>query len=179
MRRFFLTLAALALGGSVGSGPVLAQTPSPTPANPGLRPPPVTVTYAAGWNLVAGPAGTIIAGANGPLYTFQAGGSTYETLPASSPLQPGVGYWAYFAQASSQTLPAGPTQPVSATRQLPAGQFIMIGNPGTRPATVAGADVVYIYDPAQGYQPASVLQPGQGAWAFSASEGSVSISTQQ
>jgi hypothetical protein len=55
-------------------------------------PPPLTVTYPAGWNLVGAPDGTVLAGAQGPLYTFQADDSSYEILPNDTPLEAAVGY---------------------------------------------------------------------------------------
>jgi len=44
--------------------------------------------------------------------------------------------------------------------------------------TVSGADFFYTYDPVNGYsQPltTATLQPGQGAWAYSAAGGTVTI----
>ncbi|MGI8549541.1 MAG: hypothetical protein ACR2PL_01920, partial [Dehalococcoidia bacterium] len=59
----------------------------------------------------------------------------------------------------------------------PPGQLIIVGDPsGTQPATVTGADAVYVYDSASGaYQQPSTLQPGEGAWAYSAAGGIVRI----
>jgi PKD repeat protein len=139
-----------------------------TAAQPG-----VAVSFAAGWNLVAGAAGSALAGAVGSLYTLQAGDSTYETLSPTSALNAGEGYWAFFPGASSGSIPPGSTGAVSVP--LAAGGYVMIGNSGTTPATVSGADAVLIYDPIGGYQPATVLEPGQGAWAFSASGGTATI----
>jgi hypothetical protein len=52
----------------------------------------------------------------------------------------------------------------------------MIGDPsGVAPATVAGADVVYAYDPANGYQLTTTVLQGQGAWAMSESGGTISV----
>jgi hypothetical protein len=63
--------------------------------------------------------------------------------------------------------------------QLPFGQFVMVGNPsGHLPALITGADSILTYDPAIGYQPVSILQPGQGALAYSASGMFITITPQ-
>lgn len=131
-----------------------------------------TVHYTAGWNLVAGPAGSVIAGAVGPLYTYQPGDTAYESLANGTPLSEGLGYWAYFSAPATGTLPAPTT--AQTTRTLPPGQFVLIGNPGDQNAAVTGADAVYIYT-GGGYQAATTLAPGQGAWAYSAAGGTVTI----
>jgi hypothetical protein len=138
------------------------------------------VPYTAGWNLVAGFPGlggaiTVLPGVTGSLYTFQTGDTAYQVFPISTPLEPGRGYWAYFATPTSVVLPQmGPAlQPFS--QPLPAGQFVMIGNPFPTTATVSGADVVYVYDQRNGYQQTTTLQTGQGAWAYSAAGGTVTF----
>jgi IPT/TIG domain len=132
----------------------------------------VSVTYFAGWNIVGGPTGTIISGSTGPLYTYQAGNTAYQTIPPGSPLTQPQGYWAYFQVPMSGTIPA--IAPQTLTVSLPASQWIMIGNPGNTTATITGADVVYIYDGAQ-YQAVTTLTPGQGAWAISVAGGVATI----
>lgn len=131
--------------------------------------------YHAGWNLVAGPAGTRFTGARGSLYTLQPGDSDYRTLNASGPIAAGAGYWAYFTADTTVTL--GPDGPQSASVQVPPGQFAMIGNPSaSRAVTVSGADVVYTFDPTQNsYVTTTTLQPGQGAWVLSANGGTVAL----
>ena len=133
-----------------------------------------SVNYSSGWNLVSGPAGTTISGTNGSLYTLRAGDASYETVASGSPLAAGAGYWAYFNASTSMPIPAAAAQPM--TLQLPAGQFVMVGDPGGTPVTVTGADTVLTYDATNGYQPVTKLNPGQGAWAFSANGGTLSIS---
>ena len=135
--------------------------------------PGATVTYAAGWNLVAGPTGTMISGNAGPLYTFQAGNTNYQVIPNGTALTAPQGYWAYFPTATSQGIPKA--SPQSLTIQLPAGQFVMIGNAGNTNATVTGADIVYTYTPAGGYQNTATLPPGAGAWAYSANGATITI----
>lgn len=139
-------------------------------------PPGQPVSYAAGWNLIGGPTGSIVTGSASPLYTFRAGDTTDESVPTSTALTGGTGYWAYVPSATTSTIAMiGAT---TVTVPLPAGQFVLIGNPGDATATVTGADEVLVYDPASnGYAPASVLQPGQGAWAYSQSGGTATIAS--
>src|SRR5487761_1213677 len=156
MKRFVLILALL-VGASAALrvAPALGESSSqtsgaPTPTVPCAGIPnmcPVEVTYYIGWSIVAGTAGnlpgglqqTVIGGTDGPLYTFQAGDAAYEVIAASTPLQPGWGYWAHFSRAATELLPQRrDSQPV--TLALPAGQLVMIGNPFPTPALVTGAD---------------------------------------
>jgi len=123
------------------------------------------VSFSPGWDLVAGPPGTVLADASGPAYTFQANDTDYEQTPAGSPLQAGHGYWAQFSGPATVWLPV--SDDASLTLDVPEDQFVLIGNPFDVPAAVSGASALYIYDPAAGYQPATTLQPGQGAWATS------------
>ena len=129
-----------------------------------------SATYSPGWNLVGGPAGTTFSQALNPLYTFPAGASSYVQVPNTQPAQAGVGYWAFFNSQTTVTLSGTTTLPFTVT--APAGQYIMIANPSaTSTVTVSGADVVYTYDPtnaASPYSAVSTLQPGQGAWVYSA-----------
>jgi PKD repeat protein len=130
----------------------------------------INVPYQPGWNLVAVPLNTTIPGPLGPMYTYQAGDTAYEMVQNT---QPGLGYWVFFNAPTTATLVAGSPQSVSLP--IPAGQWVMVGNPGSFPATVRGADVVFVYNPSSGYQATTTLQPGQGAWVFSNSSGTVTI----
>jgi hypothetical protein len=139
--------------------------------------PAATVTYKAGWNLVGGSAGTVLTGAAGSLYTLKAGDSSYEALPASTPLQAGVGYWAYFPAPTTVT--QAPGVPQDLMIPLPAGQWIMVGNPTPSSVTVnvtpeAGA-LEYRYNTTSAAYETSPLSPGEGAWVYSARGGSVRI----
>jgi len=125
-----------------------------------------SVSYAAGWNIVAGPTGSTITGNSGPLYSFQPGDTAYQVDPAGSPLTGGAGAWAYFNSGTTTTI--GLVNAGSVSVQLPAGQYVMIGNAGDTPATVSGADSVLIYSPSSGnYVQTTQLAAGQGAWAIS------------
>jgi len=118
----------------------------------------------SGWNLVGGPDGSTVTGAVGPAYTLQPGDTSYETI-AGAPLRGGEGYWVDFTNGTSVSLPVVGAGQISV--QLPPGQFVLIGDPGTAPATVSGADTVLVFDPSNGYLPTMTLAPGQGAWAES------------
>lgn len=127
----------------------------------------VSVTYAPGWNLVAGPAGSKLNGAVGPLYTLQPGDSTYEVFPAGSPLKDGYGYWAYFPNGGSIDLPIRPTSNFYAVEPV-AGQYVMAGDPSsTFGLSIIGADVAFTYTPANGYQQATSVPLGQGFFVLS------------
>jgi hypothetical protein len=98
-------------------------------------------------------------------------------VPNTQPAQAGVGYWAFFNSQTTVTLSGNTTLPFTVT--APAGQYIMIANPSaTGTVTVSGADVVYTYDPtnaASPYSAVSTLQPGQGAWVYSAAGGTITM----
>jgi len=124
-----------------------------------------TVTYHAGWNLVGAPDGTRYAGADGPIYTLQPGDTAYESFPAGTPSAAGAGYWVYFGASRTLQVPDGQA---FVTVQLPAAQWVLIGNPsGLRTVPVTGADAVFTYDPGRGYRAVSSLLPGQGALVYS------------
>ncbi|HTE84063.1 MAG TPA: hypothetical protein VK821_04970, partial [Dehalococcoidia bacterium] len=149
--------------------PTNAYTSSSYTAAPGFG-----VSYAAGWNMVAGPTGTTLTGTSGPLYTWGSGSTAYGTQPSGSALSAGIGAWAYFRATTSTTI--GLANPGSMTVQLPAGQFVMIGNSGDTTATVSGADSVFVYSSATGsYNQSTQLAAGQGAWAFSFNGGSATL----
>ena len=174
--------------------PVVSPTPTPTPSStpaptrtPGATPSPTptatpgcaTVSYAAGYNLVAGPAGTVLSGALGSLFSFQASDTTYETLPVSMALMPPEGYWAFFGSATTVSLPC--VTGTSVTVTLPANHFIMVGNPFDRAATVSGAQVVDTFNPTTSAYTTSTgtvtLGTGQGAWVFSSAGGTLTITS--
>jgi PKD repeat protein len=144
-------------------------SPSPGPT-PGGMP----INYAAGWNIVAGPANTVVTGNLGPLYTYQPGNINYQPLSNGAALTVGQGYWAFFDAPATSSIPFVGPQTISVN--LPARQWVMVGNPGSTTATVSGADIVYAYATGPGYQAATILLPGQGAWAISLNGGIAIIS---
>ena len=161
-------LFTIQAGGTDNANVVNIQATAPPPPAPG-----VPVTFQPGWNLVSGPASVVMTGNAGPLYTFQGGDTAYEVIPNGSQLTAGQGYWTYFPGPTTVALPIVSPRVISVS--LPAGQFVMIGNPNDGNALLSGADVVFTYDPANGYRSVSSLDPGQGAWAFSAGGGTLTI----
>lgn len=166
--------------------PTSTATPVPTPTStatplPAPPLPPVfgtQVSYARGWNIVAGPAGTTFTSAGATLYTYQ--GATYTTLRNTQGVTQGYGYWAYFPSDATVTMNGAGAD--SYTTTLGAGQMKLVGNPsGLKTATVK-ADVIYTYDPASGYtrdQGSATLPVGRGAWVYSAQGGTVTVKTGQ
>lgn len=111
------------------------------------------------------------------MYTWQPNDTSYETVNAGTAVKPGYGYWAYFATASSMTIPLTTGGSISVT--LAANSPIMIGNSGSTTATVTGADSVLTYDATSGtYAQVTQLAPGQGAWTVSNNGGTVTITNQ-
>ncbi len=153
MRRCSLLLGALLV-----SLAVLHQQAIPSPA----------ATFPAGWNLVSGPEGSHLRGAEGSLYTIQPRDSAYEVVPADAALKAGWGYWANFPGGGSLDAAAdSPLYRVTA----PPDEWVMIGNPSaTASAAVTGADSVLTYTPAGGYASVTAIPPGQGAWAVALSQ---------
>ena len=47
---------------------------------------------------------TTIGGNSGPMYTYQAGDTNYETISAGTPVKAGFGYWAYFTGSTPGTV---------------------------------------------------------------------------
>jgi hypothetical protein len=159
-----------------------AQPSGPPTPNPALIPPRVLLSYPAGWNLVSGAVAAYLVGflpALRELYTLQAGGDAYQTIALLLPnagvgIDINLGYWVFLAQPEEASLLTGG----GVARQVPAaaGQFVMIGNPYGVEASVSGADIIYVYDPETGkYQQTDTLQPGQGAFAYSATGGTIRV----
>lgn len=123
-----------------------------------------SITYPAGWNLVSGPDGSTLAGAEGLLYSLQPGDSDYQAVPANSPLRGCWGYWAYFPDGGSLNA-SGETDTRCDVSTLP-GQWVMLGNPSaTETLAFSGIDQALSYSPDGGYQATQQLPPGQGAFA--------------
>lgn len=169
-----LTFPANPVGGPrIGGFGVVTFTTSPLSDTSGHSSP-ITVTYPPGWNLVGAPQGTRLQGTSGQVYTFQAGDTKYETSAANAPLASGVGYWAYFSKSTTITLQ--PSSKAVFTLPLPAGQFVMVGNPYSVTAVIEGADTVFTYDAQSGmYQQNATLRPGAGAWVYSANGSPITI----
>lgn len=154
------------------SGAVSAPSSMPVPAATSSSSPGTSVTYDAGWNLVSGPSGTVLAGTEGPLYTFQATDTSYEVIPQGTALQSGASYWALFSAPATEVLAAG-TEGTAIS--LPPGQFVMVGNPCNATVSLDGADAVFVYSPSTGYVQTETLAPGQGGWAISLGGATLSL----
>jgi PKD domain len=161
------------LSASASNGGSGRATASMTVTGNGQMPgSPVVVNLQTGWNLIAIPPGATLQPGPIPMpYTWQAGDTQYEGVQNN---QSGFGYWQFMDHTATISIPSG--SPATVTIQLPPGQWIMVGNPGSHQATVKGADVVYIYSQGSGYQQTTSLQPGQGAWVYSNSGSTLTIS---
>lgn len=130
---------------------------------------PVTASYVAGWNMVGGPAGTDLSAAS-ELATWSS--NTY-VVPPISITQPCQGYWAYFAQPATVTLPAatGPTQ----TCGLQAG-WNLIGNPFSGQALLPAGVTGWYWNPSRGaYDSVTAIPPGAAVWLISDSASSITL----
>ncbi len=159
----FSRLVAVALVAAAAAVVLPPTAAGPVPAQAQQT---ATVTYHAGWNLVAGPSGTTLSGVHGDLWTLAPDGSGYESVSPAEPLSTGAGYWALFLADTRVSLPATPAQPLQLS--LPAGAWTIAGNPFSEPAALSGSDIVYGFDPTTGYTPLTVLPPGRAALVYSA-----------
>lgn len=150
MRRL---LPALLLVCVLGVGSAVATQP----------PRALAVYYPAGWNLVSGPEGSRLQGAEGDIYAYQPGDTDYEAFPANSPLHAGWGYWAYFPNVGGLQAAA---ESDDYTLTLEAGQWALIGDPSAiDTAVVEGADRLLTYRGGDtALRLSSVIPAQQGAW---------------
>lgn len=167
---FATTTATLGANPAVTAAALAAITPI---ANATAGP---VVSYPAGWNLIAGPAGTAFPQAESPIYTWQPGDTSYEQHPSGAGVQAGASYWAYFPQAAMVALSGVSSDSFSLS--VPAGEMVLIGNPSaTHAVVIHGADSATIWDSGAGlYRSAQSLAPGAGAWIYVASGGVVMLS---
>lgn len=137
---------------------------------------PGLTAYQLGWNLVGAPEGFILGYIDGPLYTLAAGQAEYTAVAVGTPLKATVGYWAHIIDIRDQLIPQVAEDTYTIT--LPAGQFVMVGNPFDLSANIIGADIVYTYNSGEPnpYIEETLLRAGQGAWVYSVSGGTVTIS---
>jgi len=132
-----------------------------------------TVSLAAGWNLVDGLVGQAVS--TDP--SFYWNGTTYLTTGA--PLSANA-EWVYSAKATTTTVTVPSNVATSVT--IAAKTWGMVGNPTALPATITlqAGDAAFTYDTStQSYQATSgstlTLNPGQGAWLYSAAGGTYSV----
>jgi len=120
-----------------------------------------------GWNLVAGPDGSRLA-LHGESLLLLAGDQESFAENNSNLARAGEGYWVYYPQGAVLLL-VGTPQDVS-TVHIDADHWATIGNSGTRPAAVRGADIALTYEPNGGFSRVSVVPPGEAAFVFSAAD---------
>lgn len=136
-----------------------------------------TLTVPPGWSLMGFPDGTILP-QNWTAYALGPADPTsgFEQLPPRSVATGGAGYWVYVSADVTQRerIPDGAPSP--RTVSLPPGRWTLVGNPFNGEAAASGADDVDIYDPVtSSYRSVATLYAGQGAWAYSASGGALTL----
>lgn len=155
--------------------PPPVRFPSPHTLHIGAAPTgtyPTSVSYPAGWNLIAG---VRLSGSEGTVYTTNADGSLQplQGLAVDHGTAP-EGYVAYFPQPV--TVPLAPRGPLGGSIQVGAPQWLLLGNPGQVPVAVAGAAAVEALDPTtNSYVSVDVLPPGQAAWVYTGPTGLVTL----
>jgi hypothetical protein len=128
--------------------------------------------YTPGWNLVAGPVGATLAPGTQPLTSLDGTSDNY-TVQQDTTAQAGAGYWVFYPHGVVQLLIGTPQE--TTTIHLTGGQWATIGNSGSKPAAVRGADIALTYTADQGFQPANQVQPGQAALVFAYTDTDVAL----
>ncbi|HZQ36668.1 MAG TPA: hypothetical protein VFD32_12100 [Dehalococcoidia bacterium] len=126
--------------------------------------------YAPGWNLVAGPQGARLALHGEPLYSLDGSQPQYADNSQGA-VDSGIGYWVFYGTGQTLLL-VGVPQAVTQVH-VNGGEWATLGNSGTKPASVRGADLALVYDPQAGFQPATLVQPGQAAMVYADSDADV------
>jgi hypothetical protein len=158
MKRFLLVTFGMAICLSLGVPSARAQTSG------------VTASYAAGYNMVGGPAGTDFSAADF-MTTYSSSG---YTTPASKVASQCQGYWAWFTSPTVVTLNPSATGPTQ-TCPVQVG-WNLIGNPFAGAAALPTGTLAYYWDTAkQGYDQISAIPPGGAAWVYAASSGSITL----
>lgn len=124
-------------------------------------------TFPAGWNLVSNTgSGNILVGTDGPVYCPHGHDDMPEVVPPGSAMV-GPACWAFFDQPTTEFLATGQVT-LYPHGSLPAGQWMLIGNPSALfPARAPAGTIVEIWDPStNSYQRTTAMPPGQGAWAW-------------
>lgn len=143
---------------------------------------PERVSYRAGLNLIGAPRGTVISSTDNPIVTFVGDTGLYREVEPGEPLEAGQGYWVRYRATEpnadvGQALAEAPEMPMAIA--VPAGRYVLIGNPFHTHAHVEGVDALFVYSPMSGYQSAMLnqrfgrLSIGEGAWALSLTGGNV------
>jgi hypothetical protein len=142
-----------------------------------------SVSYAAGWSLVAGPTASCLHGA-AAAYLVLAEATprpkvVYAPAPVDAGLLAGEVYWVYFPAGGTLDLAANTYLPyppvptsgldrncVAATGTPAAWTVLANGSPGAPLQGRTGAQATFIYTPGQGYRAASAIPVGQAAWIW-------------
>jgi len=123
----------------------------------------VSVTYPAGWNLVAVPTGNDIGTDLFGNYDPKTGSYKEVTSPST-----GEGYWAHFSQPTTVTLTFDVIDKFDIN--LKSG-WNMVGNPFDRNVALPQGYTAHVYDPAAGsYKTTNVIPKGSGAWIYVSSQ---------
>ncbi len=145
---------------------VIAGTTGPTTT---------TQIYPPGYNMVGGPAGTNF-GAAEALFTYDATSGTYATASStniSSAAPSCVGYWAYFASATSVNITVTSKPGDTATCQLSQG-WNLVGDPFGSAAQLPSGVVAYHYNPtSQAYDQVSQIPVGGAVFIYEAGPNTV------
>lgn len=154
-----LLLLALAGGRGIGTPRAAAQDLPP-------------IQLSAGWNLIGLTTGITLDATHGPALVRGPGDSDFRAT-ATGDLQGGRGAFVYVDADTSITL--GRTAAEFSRLLAPPGSVVLIGNPSTSDVLpISGADEAFICA-SGGFQPASTLQPGQGALAIVGAGGEVVV----
>jgi len=161
----------------------------PNPAGAGY----LTTTLPAGWNIVGVSVAQGLTTNIGPLYTLSSEAGQYIAVSPDvvradpEPRRNNPGFWALFDRptevAVGYVLPPQLKPPDAAqsfTFTVSPG-WSLVGNPSAQAVAISpptGNDVVYTYDARSGYQLAEQLAPGQGAFLYSSSGGTVTVTLQ-
>ncbi len=183
-KTYHYALRALDEAGNVGaiSNPASATLGCVAPAGR-----PGQVVYPPGYHLVGLPSGTRVPSQSVLYNWFDLGrGGRYSTQEPDRAVEGGRGYWAWFSCARAVDIGGG-----SPTASFPLGAYraSMVGNPsGTQSAVVSGHDFTARWDPTanggsggyqvSGYQEEQTLAVGEGIWAFSYRDTTLSLSAQ-
>jgi hypothetical protein len=155
MKRFIALSAALLS--------VVWGLPSTVQAQTGTA----VANYAAGWNMIGGPAGTDFSTA--PLYAYTSGGYVAASGSKAVVCQ---GYWAYFTDPTTVTLSAS-SGGASQSCPLQAG-WNLIGNPFAGGALLPAGITAYHWNPdAERYDIVQVIPPGAAVWINVSAAGAI------
>jgi|GEM_PF-3607393 len=159
-----LSREGLFLYSLVSNIPPAAPSPSSSSSN-------TTYTFSQGWNLVDAALANEVAPATSDFWN----GTAYVRSASSN----ANGEWVDTNQAL--TVPVPVESQTSFAVQVAAKSWAMVGNPYSQPVSLAlqSGDAADTYTPGSGYTAVYgsllMLQPGQGAWLYSASGGTYTI----